>query len=192
MPTLQKSVPAGKRSVRSTVRLRSEVDRPSPMAPRTPAKPRALAGAVVLDAPLGFRRVQHDPEAGDPPIDDVRDVRAGDDDRPVPGAAFPAQDAEPVMPDRDAIGREAEVRPELLEKLAGDLGDRRTAHDDGRRLVHDRFGDEELIEGALALRAVAFVEDAFEIRAQQAVVVRRVRRLGLVPHDSSSGGGDLR
>jgi hypothetical protein len=68
-----------------------------------------------------------DPEASDLAFDDFRDVGTGYGDRPTFRAGVPWQDAEAVMSDGDALGHEGEGWPELLQELAGDLGDRRTS-----------------------------------------------------------------
>ena len=68
--------------------------------------------------------------ASDLAFDDFRDVGTGYGDRPIFRTGVPWQDAEAVMSDGDAFGREGEGWPELLQELADDLGDRRTSADE--------------------------------------------------------------
>ena len=91
------------------------------------------------------------------------------------GAGVPWQDAKAVMSDGDGLGHEGEGWPELLQELAGDLGDRRTSADHVGRLIHDRLGNEKLVNGYSTLAGVPLVEHSFEVGAKQAIVIRLAR-----------------
>src|SRR3954469_12782540 len=82
------------------------------------------------------------------------------------------------MADGRRAGHEDEVRAELHEQIAGNVGDRGAALNDAVGLIHYGIGDIDFGDGRGAPIGVAFVEDAVEIGSQQIVGLESGRHRG--------------
>lgn len=118
------------------------------------------------------RRIEQYPQAGNPPIHDLGDVRSGNGNGATGGPCTPPQRAHAVMSNRSALRRESESRTKLLEKLTRNARYRSPSADDIGRLKHDRFSEEKFCDSFLPFYGVALVEHALDVLAQKTIVVR--------------------